>query len=219
MPRALFAVAISACWSAEPAPPPASAAPAGVPLAAPVAACVATATEVPGIDPDDPRLSADHLIVVRKAARRVQLFEKGTAAVGSGAAGRACYRVGLGFAPDGHKTREGDGRTPEGWYATSDKPWSSFYAAIAVHYPNGEDARAAAEDGRISVPVRDAIATAERAGKKTPQTTAMGGEILLHGGGSSTDWTLGCIALDNADLDDLRRHLPKDMKVLVRILP
>ena len=56
---------------------------------------------------------------------------------------------GLGFTPAGHK-REGDGKTPEGLYATSDKPWSQYYAAIAVHYPGIKDALAAEEDSRIA---------------------------------------------------------------------
>jgi len=180
---------------------------------------VARATDLPGIDPAHARLASPHLIVVQKAARTVQLFSKGVAVPGRGTGGRACYRVGLGFAPVAHKEREGDGRTPEGWYTTSDKPWSTFYAAIAVHYPNTADAQAGAAAQRISDRVRDAIITADRAGRKPPQTTSLGGEILLHGGGSSTDWTLGCIALEDPDIDDLRSHLPKSMAVDVRILP
>jgi len=164
-------------------------------------------------------VSARHLVVVRKRARRVQLFESGVAAPGTGSHGYACYRAGLGFAPEGHKQREGDGRTPEGWYTTSDKPWSSFHAAIAVHYPSVQDARTAASEGRITPATRDRIVAAQRAGKKPPQTTAMGGEILLHGGGSSSDWTLGCVALEDADIDDLRSRLPTGMTVQVRILP
>ena len=47
----------------------------------------------------------------------------------------------------------------------------------------------------------------------------MGGEILLHGGGGQSDWTLGCIAMDNDQLDILRAELPRDMKTTVLILP
>lgn len=168
---------------------------------------------------DDPRGRAKHLIVVRKADRVVQLFAQGHAVAGAGWNEQACYRVGLGFGPTGHKQREGDGRTPEGWYTTSDKPWSSFYAALAVHYPSIDDARAGAADGRINNATLASIEAAHRAGRKPPQTSPLGGEILLHGGGSSTDWTLGCIALDNADIDDLRSHLPQNMQVQIRVLP
>ena len=215
---------LSACVgqpAASPSPAPATpAAPAPDPAPGPPGpACASTAAEVSGIDATDPRVSAPHLVVVQKAARTVQVFHGGQAVSGAGVDGRACYRVGLGFDQAGHKQKEGDGRTPEGWYRTSDKPWSSFYAAIAVHYPNAADARQGAADGRIPGPTRDRIVAADRAGDKPPQTTALGGEILLHGGGSSTDWTLGCIALDDADIDDLRRHLPTDQRALVRILP
>ena len=181
--------------------------------------CVTQTSEVPGLEGDDPRVRSKHLIVVRKADRVVQLFTQGQAVAGAGMAERACYRVGLGFGATSHKQREGDGRTPEGWYTTSDKPWSSFYAALAVHYPNIDDARAGAADGRIDKATLASIEAAQRAGRKPPQTTPLGGEILLHGGGSSTDWTLGCIALDNADIDDLRSHLPKNMQVQIRVLP
>jgi len=204
---------LSACFGQD-APAPEVVAP-----PPPPPECVDRAELVPGIDKADPRLTADHLIVVRKADRRVQLFEKGVATAGSGTDGKACYRVGLGFAPAGHKQRQGDGKTPEGWYPTSDKPWSSFYAAIAVHYPNAQDAEAAVADGRISRKVGDTITSADKARKKPPQTTPMGGEILLHGGGSSTDWTLGCVALEDTHIDDLRSHLPKGIRVWVRVLP
>ncbi len=181
--------------------------------------CVATSAQLPGVASSEPRLAAEHLVVVRKSTRTVQLFREGRAAAGGGVEGMACFKVGLGFAPDGHKAMEGDGRTPEGWYRTSDKPWSSFYAAIAVHYPNAEDAAAGVKDGRITPAVGKAITSAVARDSKPPQTTALGGEILLHGGGSSTDWTLGCIALDNDDIDELRAALPGDKAVLMRILP
>ncbi len=183
------------------------------------ALCAARAVDVPGVESSDPRWRAEHLLVVRKAARTVQVFSSGTAVTGTGIDQKACYRVGLGFEPEGHKTREGDGRTPEGWYTTSDKPWSSFHAAIAVHYPNPKDSAAGLGNGHIDPSTHSSIASAHQSGRKPPQTTALGGEILLHGGGSATDWTLGCIALENADIDDLRSHLPKSMKVHIRILP
>ena len=153
----LLGVGLSA--DAPPVPASSSLAP---PTANASSACVARATDLPGIDPAHARLASPHLIVVQKAARTVQLFSKGVAVPGRGTAGKACYRVGLGFAPVAHKEREGDGRTPEGWYTTSDKPWSTFYAAIAVHYPNTADAQAGAEAQRISERVRDAIITADR---------------------------------------------------------
>jgi len=130
-----------------------------------------------------------------------------------------CFRVGLGFAPTGHKAVEGDGKTPEGWYRTSDKPWSSFENAIAIHYPNEDDARAAATDGRIAKKTRDKIVAELRAGRVPPQYTKLGGAVLIHGGGGTTDWTLGCVALDDTDLVTLRASLGRGMRTNVLVLP
>ncbi|MBX7082389.1 MAG: L,D-transpeptidase family protein [Nannocystaceae bacterium] len=176
--------------------------------------CVERTEQLPSatlFDPDDPRLRKGALVAVLKSARRLVLFEDGVAT--------ACYRVALGFAPQGHKQIQGDGRTPEGWYRTSDKPWSSFAHAIAIHYPNEDDARAAAADGRIGGSTRDRIVADTRAGKVPPQNTKLGGAVLIHGGGSSSDWTLGCVALDDADLLTLRAALPKRMRANMLILP
>ena len=57
------------------------------------------------------------------------------------------------------------------------------------------------------------------ADQKPPQTTPVGGEILIHGGGNQADWTLGCIALANPDIDALRATLPRSMVTDVLILP
>jgi len=170
-----------------------------------------------GIQAQDPRLSAKHLIVVAKKSRRVFLFRNGKLLHIGG--NPACWRAGLGPEPTGHKRVEGDGKTPEGWYRTSDKPWSQWYAAIAVHYPNQADASAALDAKRISATTKAAIQRAIKAGQKPPQATPMGGEILLHGGGGDADWTLGCIAMNNEDIDSLRTTLPRNMVTDVLILP
>jgi len=167
--------------------------------------------------PEDPRLNSKNLIIVTKGSRRIFLFQHGKLLHLKGKP--ACWRAGLGPEPTGHKQVEGDGKTPEGWYRTSDKPWSQWYAAIAVHYPNKEDASAALAAGRITAGTQSAIKRAIAADKKPPQTTPMGGEILIHGGGSSTDWTLGCIAMEDKDIDTLRGTLPENMVTDVLILP
>lgn len=162
---------------------------------------------------DDPRLSKS-LVVMLKSRRRLALYEGGELAEG------ACYRIGLaGGAPPGDKRRQGDRRTPEGWYRTSDKPWSQFYGAIAIHYPNRRDAEEAVAEGRIEAKTARAITRAIDGGKKPPQKTPLGGEILIHGGGGDRDWTLGCAALDNSDLDELRAALPEDMRTWALLLP
>ncbi len=165
---------------------------------------------------DDPRLGGT-VLVIRKEARRIQLFEKGRSFMLD--EDPACWQVGLGGQPVGPKRVRGDERTPEGWYVTSDKPWSNFYGAIAVHYPNRIDARLGVEAGRISETEGESIRVALAAGKKPLQTTRLGGEILIHGGGGGSDWTLGCIAMDDDELDLLRATLPAGKRVNLLILP
>ncbi len=156
-------------------------------------------------------------MVVSKAARSIMHYSKGRL-LRDKEGQPFCFRVGLGFAPQGHKTQQGDGRTPEGWYHTSDKPTSQFYGAIAVHYPNEHDAEVGAQSGRITPGQRTKIVRSLQNNTKPPQRTALGGEILIHGGGGETDWTLGCIALDNGELDRLRASLPGGMRTQVLIL-
>lgn len=165
---------------------------------------------------DDPRLQGQ-VVVVRKQARRLQLFERGRAFTLDDQP--ACWRVGLGGQPVGDKVARGDNRTPEGWYDTSDKPWSNFYGAIAVHYPNGDDAARGRRAGLIDDAQEAAIREALAAGRKPPQSTRLGGEILIHGGGGASDWTLGCVAMADEDLDLLRASLPADKRVTLLILP
>lgn len=160
----------------------------------------------------DPRLRAASLLVVEKGARRLGLYRGGRLAM--------CTRIALGVGgPEGDKEREGDRRTPQGWYRSSDKPWSKFEGAIAVHYPNADDARAAQRAGRIDEATAKRIVRALRRGQKPPQNTALGGEILIHGGGSRWDWTAGCIALSDTDLAVLRAEMPADMATDILILP
>ena len=176
------------------------------------AACPARADDLP--TPADPRLSGDAVIVVLKAARRIGLYRSGALIEG------ACWEVALAAGyPAGHKQREGDLKTPEGWYRTSDKPNSSFYGAIAVHYPGVEDALAGEREGAITARQRAAIVDAHARGLKPPQATALGGEILVHGGGAGPDWTLGCVAMDNPELDRLRAMLPAGMATNLLVLP
>lgn len=160
----------------------------------------------------DKRLEGAAVLVVLKVDRRMGLYSEGALA--------GCWEVGLAYDyNEGHKLVRGDLRTPEGWYRTSDKPWSQFYGAIAVHYPGAADAAAGEADGRITPGQRRAIDEALAAGLKPPQQTPLGGEILIHGGGAAADWTLGCVAMDNDDLDTLRAALPQGMAADVLILP
>lgn len=164
------------------------------------------------------RLKGNAVIVVRKEARRIMLFDGGTLATLD--EGPACWSAALAYAyPPGHKVQMGDRRTPEGWFQTSDRPWSSFYGAITLHYPRPEDAASGLEDGRITRAEHDAIVAAHQKGVLPPMETRLGGQILIHGGGSGADWTLGCVALENDQLDALRARLPPGMRTQVLVLP
>lgn len=114
------------------------------------------------------------------------------------------YRVGLGFSPVVDKKREGDGATPEGeFYIFVKNIRSAYYLSLGLSYPNAEDAERGLRDGLIKKNQRDAIVEAIRKKTAPPQYTKLGGLIYIHGHGASSDWTWGCVALENADIKEL----------------
>jgi murein L,D-transpeptidase YafK len=114
------------------------------------------------------------------------------------------YRVGLGFNPVSDKNREGDGATPEGeFYIFVKNKKSSYYLSLGVSYPNIEDADRGLREGLIDKPQYDAIAEAIRKKSAPLQYTKLGGLIYIHGHGSASDWTRGCVALENEDMKEL----------------
>jgi len=91
----------------------------------------------------------------------------------------------LGFAPEGHKEQEGDGRTPEGAYLIDRRnPNSSFHLSLGISYPNAND-----------------VAAARAKGVKP------GGDIFIHGTPdrwrNTPNWTWGCIAVTNAEMEEI----------------
>ena len=166
----------------------------------------------------DARAVGPAVIVVDKSARWLGLYRDGALVSVDGAP--LCARVALApGAAEGTKHQQGDRRTPEGWFRTSDKPTSAYAGAVAVHYPNADDAARGLAAGRIDAATAAAIVAADADARKPAQATALGGEILIHGGGSASDWTLGCVALDDADLARLRGALPEGMRAWVWIVP
>lgn len=116
-------------------------------------------------------------VQVFKGARRMQLLHKQTLLTE--------YTVDLGFAPEGHKEQEGDGRTPEGAYLIDRRnPNSSYHLSIGISYPNADD-----------------IAAAEAKGVEP------GGDIFIHGTPdrwrNTPDWTWGCIAVTNKEMEEI----------------
>jgi len=95
------------------------------------------------------------------------------------------YRVALGRNPVGHKDREGDGRTPEGRYVIDRRnPNSRYHLSLRISYPNADD-----------------VARARAAGAEP------GGDIMIHGLKDGErregDWTLGCIAVTDEEMDEI----------------
>ena len=150
-------------------------------------------------------------ILVKKRERKLYLF-------GSGQRLLKTYRIALGSQPTGTKKKQGDGATPEGdYYITHKNPRSNYYLSLGLSYPNIADADEGLKRGLLTKPEHQAIASAIKEGDKPPQNTQLGGDIFLHGGGVSRDWTLGCIALENADIKELFDKLP--VKTPVKIMP
>lgn len=113
-------------------------------------------------------------------------------------------RVGLGRAPQGPKRREGDGRTPEGAYRVClVKATGKYGRSLGLSYPAPRDARLAYAHGRIDLSTLASILAAHAQNKRPPWGSPLGGEIYLHEGGSQTDWTQGCVALNEEDMDVL----------------
>ena len=135
-------------------------------------------------------------IVVDKSDRRLDLYD-GDELLRS-------YPVSLGGEPAGPKRREGDERTPEGSYTIDyRKPDSAFHRALHISYP------------------RPSQVDAARARGEPP-----GGLIMIHGLPNRlgfvgrfhllSDWTIGCIAVTNAEIDELWRVVPDGTRIEIR---
>jgi len=127
-------------------------------------------------------------IVIEKSARKLSLFVNGKSL--------KSYRVALGRNPIGAKQEEGDNKTPEGVYRIDGRnPQSNFHLALHVSYPSDEDKVHAAERG-----------------------VSAGFDIMIHGIRNGrgwigafhrlSDWTAGCIALTDEEIEELWRVTP-----------
>ena len=135
-------------------------------------------------------------VVIEKAAHRLSLYRGGRLV--------KTYKVALGPNAKGPKEREGDGRTPEGTYIIdSRKRDSAFHRALHISYPNSEDRRRARRLG-----------------------VAPGGAIMIHGlpNGMGAmgrahlirDWTQGCIAVTNDEIEEIWRVVPNGTRVEIK---
>ena len=135
-------------------------------------------------------------IIVYKSKRQLDLYADGAVV--------RTYRVGLGFNPVDDKQREGDGCTPEGdFYIFTKNEKSAYYLSLGLSYPNTEDAERGLRGRLVSKSQYDEIVKAIQRRKMPPQYTPLGGLIYIHGNGAQSDWTWGCVALENRDIREL----------------
>lgn len=143
----------------------------------------------------EPLLEADEVIVI-KHERKLYLMRQGEAL--------KWFWIALGRHPIGQKTEIGDGRTPEGTYWIEGRDASSdFYRAMWLSYPNSADRERAKQLG-----------------------VNPGGGIMIHAvpegydptgpGERMIDWTNGCIAVTNADMDEIWARVPDGTRVEIR---
>jgi len=114
------------------------------------------------------------------------------------------YPIGLGPCPVGDKRRRGDGRTPEGeFFVCMKNPRSKYHKSLGLSYPGEKHAYEAFVNGLLSYRSYKSILKAQEKKKRPPWNTRLGGDICIHGGGGHEDWTEGCVALYNYDMDEL----------------
>jgi len=135
-------------------------------------------------------------VVVEKAARKLSLFRDGRRL--------KSYRVALGRSPIGPKEKEGDMKTPEGIYKIDNRnAQSSFHLALHISYPSNDDNARAAKRGVLA-----------------------GFDIMIHGIRNGLgwmgafhrrkDWTAGCIALTDEEIEELWRVTPDGTTIEIR---
>jgi murein L,D-transpeptidase YafK len=135
-------------------------------------------------------------VLVLKGKRRMHLLRRGMVL--------RTYEIALGRAPNGQKVKQGDGKTPEGWYILDSRnPGSRFHRSIRVSYPNEADRARARAMG-----------------------VAPGGAIMIHGepnhlqdigfSGQGWDWTEGCIAVTNREIEEIWNSVPDGTPIEIR---
>jgi tetratricopeptide (TPR) repeat protein len=135
-------------------------------------------------------------ILIEKKERRLMLISKGEVI--------KTYKIALGGNPDGPKERQGDNKTPEGsYFIDSRNKDSQHHLSLHISYPNERDKKRAKELG-----------------------VSPGGDIMIHGikngfswvGDSHTevDWTKGCIAVTDEEIEEIGKLAPNGTSVEIR---
>ena len=135
-------------------------------------------------------------ILIEKKERRLTLFSKGRVL--------KSYQIALGGNPNGPKERQGDNKTPEGAYVIDSRNKNSrYHLSLHISYPNEKDKKRAKELG-----------------------VSPGGDIMIHGikNGFSwagdlhteVDWTKGCIAVTDDEIEEIDKVAPNGTIVEIR---
>lgn len=148
-------------------------------------------------------------IVIEKGKRLLRLIEDGVTVFTCPAA--------LGSQPLGAKRQSGDSRTPEGsFYICLIKETGKYGRSLGLSYPDGAAATDGLACGLIDTAAYDAVMDAQRRRVRPPWGTALGGEIYIHEGGTASDWTAGCVAVDAAAMDVIFPQRESVTSVLIR---
>jgi murein L,D-transpeptidase YafK len=149
---------------------------------------------------------SDVWLLVDTKARKIEV-KKGDQTV------ETLTKIAIGRGGAGLKSHRGDNITPFGNYRIG---WigekSSFKRFFGLTYPSTEDAEHALRQGKIDQMTYYRIVSAHQNNQIPPQNTPLGGQIGIHGLGRADervhkafDWTHGCIALTNGQIDQLSR--------------
>jgi len=165
-----------------------------------------------------PAAAAEPLRIVVWKARHKLVVMSGTRVVRT-------YHVSLGISPVGPKAVRGDGKTPVGVYAVyAKRPSDRFRWFLALNYPAKEDADRAFAANRISADTWADIWIADKMGQSPPWDTPLGAFVGIHGTGDGgrtaklrivSDWTDGCIALSDRDVQELWDLTPVGTEVTI----
>ncbi|MGH7786954.1 MAG: L,D-transpeptidase family protein [Candidatus Binatia bacterium] len=152
------------------------------------------------------------VIEIWKAQRKMEL-RQGDAVIRE-------FRVVLGREPRAGKEVQGDYRTPVGrYYISRKKPQSRFHRFLEISYPNIDDAERGYSRGLIDANQWADIFIANVHGQSPDSGTRLGGRVGIHGYGGRPylpiDWTQGCIAVSNEDIEFLYAFAPVGTPVLI----
>ena len=130
------------------------------------------------------------------------------------------YTVMLGKAPEGPKTEEGDNKTPEGTYTLDIKnPQSKFHKSLHISYPNKQDiaqARARGVNPGNEIMLHG-LPNDYKAMKSWLDKVGLGGfgDDIIRGSIIGKDWTSGCIAVENDEIDEIYKMIDVPTKITI----